>query len=245
MPDLHILPTSDDVAREAAEFVAELAERRTHTQDFFTVALAGGSTPSNLYQLLGSPPYTGRIDWDRWQVFWGDERCVPPDHRDSNYRMAREALLDRVPIPADRIHRMKGEAAPHDAAEEYEQELLDVFRSGRPVFDLILLGIGEDGHTASLFPGTDALDEKRRQVVANWVPHLRAYRVTFTLPLINDAGTVAFLVTEESKAGVLGEVLQYPSRVPEPPSALVCPVSGRVHWFLTRAAASRLGDIGA
>ena len=245
MPDLHIAPSSDDVAREAAEFVADLAERRAHTQDLFTVALAGGSTPRSLYQLLASPPYAGRIAWDRWQVFWGDERCVPPDHRDSNYRMAREALLDRVPIPADRIHRMRGEAVPHDAAEEYEQELLDVFRSSRPVFDLILLGIGEDGHTASLFPGTDALEEKRRQVVANWVPHLRAYRITFTLSLINDASAIAFLVTEESKAGVLSEVLRPPPHVSVPPAALVCPVSGRVHWFLKRAAASQLGHVGA
>ena len=152
--------------------------------------------------------------------------------------------MDHVPIPASNIHRMRGEATPQRAAAEYEQELRQVFSSDSPVFDLILLGIGEDGHTASLFPETDALEEEEgRLVAANWVPHLQAYRITFTLPLINAARAVAFLVAGESKAGVLRKVLQPPPNVPVPPAALVRPASGSIHWFLSKEVASRLGGI--
>ena len=242
VPELHILTTPEDAAQSLAEFVAALAEKQVKAQDRFTIALAGGETPRRLYQLLASPPYERRIAWDGWHVFWGDERCVPPDHQDSNYRMASEALLDRVPIRPDHIHRMRGEATPQAAAEDYEEELRQVFLPRSPVLDLILLGIGEDGHTASLLPETDALQEERRLVVANWVPRLKAYRITFTLPLINVARVVAFIVTGESKADALRNVLQPPPGIPLP-AALVRPVSGKIHWFLTRAAASQLREI--
>ena len=240
MPELHVLPTVEDTMKAAAEFISALTEKRIRAQDYFTIALSGGTTPRGLYRLLASPPYMERIAWERWQVFWGDERCVPPEHEDSNYRMAREALLGHVPIPADRIYRIRGETPPEEAAMEYEERLREVFQSPSPVFDLILLGIGGDGHIASLFPNTDALQEKRRQVVANWVPELQSHRITFTLPLINKARVVAFLVTEESKAGVLREVLQPSSQAQMRPAALVSPASGIAHWFLTGAAASHL-----
>jgi len=177
--------------------------------------------------------------WDRCYVFWGDERCVPPDHPDSNYRMARETLLDRVPVPADHVHRIRGETEPEVAAQEYEEVLRYVFQSAMPAFDLILLGIGEDGHTASLFPGTEALQVERRLVVANWVPHL-GVRITFTLPLINSAAAVAFLASGASKARVIRQVLSPVPGEPVPPAALVRPHSGVVYWFLTREAASQL-----
>ena len=202
----------------------------------FTVALSGGSTPRRLYELLATPAYAEKTSWERWHVFWGDERCVPPDHPDSNYRMAREALLDRVPIPPSQIHRIKGEAVPYDAAEAYEHELCQSFGEPTPAFDLVLLGLGEDGHTASLFPGTNGLEEERRLVMANWVPHLQAYRITFTLPLINAARNVAFLVTDGSKAEVLRKVLAPTPGDPLLTAARVQPRAGTLHWFLSKAA---------
>ena len=201
MPELHILPTPEQTAQAAAELVAALSEESVCARDRFTVALSGGSTPRRLYQVIASPPFAERIAWGQWHVFWGDERCVPPDHPDSNSRMAREALVDRVPVPAGHIHRMRGETEPRQAAGEYEQELRRVFAPASPAFDLVLLGIGEDGHTASLFPGIGALEEERHLVVANWAPGLQAHRLTFTLPLINAASVVVFLATDESKAG--------------------------------------------
>ncbi|MEE9262076.1 MAG: 6-phosphogluconolactonase [Dehalococcoidia bacterium] len=240
MPELHILPTPEEAAHAVAEFIADLSENQTHAQGRFTIALSGGSTPRRLYQLLASPAYADRTAWDKWHVFWGDERCIPPDHEDSNYRMAREVLLDRVPIPAVHVHRMRGEEIPEVAAQEYEEALRQVFQVSRPVFDLILLGIGKDGHTASLFAGTGALKEKGRLVVANWASKLQAHRITFTLPLINAANVIAFLVTEGSKAGVLKEVLHPSKGSSLLPAAQVRPTSNPVHWFLTRSAASQL-----
>ena len=176
----------------------------------FSIALSGGSTPRRLYQILASAPHVGSISWDRWQVFWGDERCVPPDHGDSNYRMARQALLDHVPIPPPQVHRIRGEVAPETAAGEYENEIGLVFQSTVASFDLILLGIGDDGHIASLFPGTEALKEDARLVVPNRAPHLQTQRVTFTLPLINSARAVAFLGTDGSKAKVNSHLCSSP-----------------------------------
>ena len=245
MPELHFGSDAAETAREAAEYVVALAEDRTRAQGRFTVAFPGGSTPRGLFGLLASPPYAGRIAWERWHVFWGDERCIPPDHPDSNYRMAKEALLDRVPLLAEHIHRIRGEMPPQAAAQEYEEGLRQAFPASTPAFELILLGLGDDGHTASLFAGTDALKEERRLVVANRVPHLHTHRITFTLPLINAARAVAFLVTDGSKAGALSRVLEPPPGDPVLPAALVRPASGAVHWFLTRGAAQRLGALSA
>lgn len=239
-PELHILATPEDAAQAAAAFVADLAETRIAAEDRFTIALSGGYTPRYLYELMASPPYVQSITWERWYVFWGDERCVPPDHQDSNYRMTREALLNHVPIPAKNIYPIRGDTRPKYAAEEYEQQLYHVFTPSKPAFDLILLGIGDDGHIASLFDGTDAIHENRRPVVANWVPQLQAYRITFTFPLINAAQTIAFIVTDESKSEVIKQVLEPTSGDPILPASQVKPTSGVVHWFLTRAATRRL-----
>ena len=244
-PELHILSTPEDTAQAATAFIASLARQWIQAQGRFTIALTGGSTPRRLYQILGSPPYAEQIAWDRWQLFWSDERCVPPDHQESNYRMAKEALLDLVPLPADNIHRIRGEATPRDAAAEYEKAVRRVIPGARPVLDLVLLGMGEDGHTASLFPGTDALEEEHQLVVANWVPHLQAHRITFTLPLINAASAVAFLVNDLSKAAVLKRVVQPDPGDPPLPAGRVRPASEAVHWFLTMAAASQLEELGA
>ena len=238
--ELHVLPTPNEVARTAAEFVAIAAAETPGGR--FTIALAGGATPRRLYQLLASSPWVERIAWSRWHVFWGDERCVPPEHPDSNYRMAREALLDHVPLTAGQLHPMRGEAAPQEAAEGYEGELRRVFQTPVPAFDLILLGLGEDGHTASLFPGTAALREEGRLVVANWAPQLEAHRLTFTLPLINAARRVAFLVADAAKAQALRRVLAPASTDQPPPAAMVRPTSGVLHWFVTSQAAACLEE---
>lgn len=240
MLELHILPTPERAAWAAADLIVTLSEERTRAQDYFTIALSGGSTPQRLYELLSSESFARRLHCERWHVFWSDERCVPPNHPESNYRLAKESFLDKVSIPSHQVHRMRGELTPKDAAEEYEVALRQEFPSSSPIFDLMLLGMGDDGHTASLFPGTDALHEKRRWVVANWVPLLRAYRITFTLPLINMARVIAFLVTQKSKAELLKQVLEPEEGQELPPAALVRPTEGVVHWFLTAEAASKL-----
>ena len=244
MAELHVSQTAEEAAQANARFVANLAEDCLSTQGRFTIALSGGSTPRRLYQVLASPPYDEEIAWDRWHIFWGDERCVPPDHQDSNYGMAREALLDHVPIPPYQVYRMRGEVEPEEAAKEYENAVLDVFQSPVPSFDLILLGIGDDGHTASLFPGTQVLQEKKRLVVSIWSPSLQAHRITFTLPLINAARVVAFLDTDESKAEVLRRVLEPAPGEGALPAAMVRPTHGSVHWFLTKEAAGLLKMTG-
>ncbi|MBI2906139.1 MAG: 6-phosphogluconolactonase [Chloroflexi bacterium] len=237
---LHVLPGPDDLAQAAARFVASVADDRAATKGRFTIALSGGSTPLPLYEALSSSPFLERIAWNKWHVFWSDERCVPRDHPDSNYGAAQKALLDRVAIPPARVHRIRGEIAPRQAAGEYERELRELFQQPKPVFDLMLLGIGEDGHTASLVPGTSALREEKRLVTANWAPHLRAWRITFTLPLINAASRVVFLATQASKCGVIKRVLESDPAQPPLPAALVRPASGQVHWFLTAEAAACL-----
>lgn len=241
MPSLHVMRSHEEASRTAAQLVADLSARCLASRGRFTIALSGGSTPRLLYELLASPPYLATIGWEGWGVFWSDERCVPPDHHDSNYRMAKESLLDFVQVPAANVHRMQGEGVPHVAAREYEELVKGYFRSPEPSFDLILLGIGDDGHTASLFPGTLALGERSRLVLHNWVPEHQDYRITFTLPLINAARMVAFVVTDDSKSEPLRRVLKPAPGEPVLPASLVRPSTDAVHWFLTQGAASLLG----
>lgn len=232
------------LAEEAAQAVAGAAEEAVRLRGRFTLALSGGSTPRRLYARLASPPFRSRIDWARVHVFWGDERCVPPDHPDSNYRLADESLLSKVPIPPEQIHRMRGEESdPERAALDYSQELMRVFglKPGEhPRFDLVLLGLGADGHTASLFPGSPALNENRRLAVATYAELIKAYRLTLTLPVLNAAAQVIFLASGAEKAEVLRAVLQErPS--PSRPASLVRPERGTL-WFVDRAATTRLHD---
>jgi 6-phosphogluconolactonase len=210
----------------------------------FTVALSGGSTPKRLYQLLAAEPFRSQLDWGRVEIFWGDERCVPPDHADSNYRMAREALLTHLPIPAEHVHRIEAERSDRDAAaRDYEATLARVFgiavSTEPPAFDLVLLGMGPDGHTASLFPHTAALEETKRWVVANPVPQLHTERLTLTRPILNRAREVLFLVAGADKAERVVEVLTGPADPLRLPSQSIQP-EGQLLWFLDRAAAARL-----
>jgi 6-phosphogluconolactonase len=236
--------------RTAAERVIRAADSALTARGRFNWALSGGSTPAALYRLLASPGYADRVDWSRVHFFWSDERCVPPDHAESNFRMAREALLDAVAGPSGpvaprlHIHRLEGELPPPAAAERYEAELAGCFGvqpgSGFPAFDLILLGMGADGHTASLFPGSPALAEKRRWVVVNEVATLGATRLTFTLPLLNAARAALFLVTGADKAERLEQVVLKRGDPPWP-AQLVRPHGADADWLVDADAGSRLG----
>jgi 6-phosphogluconolactonase len=212
----------------------------------FRVALSGGSTPRPLYQHLASSPYRERIDWSRIQVYWGDERNVGPESDESNYKMAREALLDHVPVGPEQIHRIRGELVASEAALDYQRVLQQTFgftpgQPGEwPRFDLILLGMGPDGHTASLFPNTMALEVRDRMVVANPVPKLDAERITLTVPVLDAAAAVLFLVAGADKADALAAVLEGPPQPMLYPSQLVAPTNGALRWLVDQAAAARL-----
>jgi 6-phosphogluconolactonase len=239
---LRVLADLDEVARAAAEEVVRLAGEAVHAHGRFTIALSGGSTPRALYRLLvaSSDPIGDRIDWSAVHVFWGDERHVPPDHAESNYRMARETLLDHVSIPAANIHRILGEDpdAAH-AAALYEDELAAAFALAprqMPRFDLVLLGLGAEGHTASLFPGSAALHERERRVVAPFVPKLAAHRITLTPPVLNHAAAVIFLVSGADKAAALAAVVEGERDIDLYPAQIVRPEHGTLLWLVDRAA---------
>ena len=232
-----------DLNRRAAEEFIRLTGRSVQSAGRFAVALSGGSTPRGLYELLASDSYRGRIPWPKVHFFWGDERCVAPDHPESNYRMAREALLAGISIPAENVHRMAGEKEPAAAAGEYENELKKFFHlagGALPRFDLILLGLGEEGHTASLFPGSAALAESKCMVMAHYVEKLKAHRLTLTLPVLNHGAEVVFLVSGSNKAKIVKEALAGDGAAAVLPAARVRPSSGRVTWMLTQDAAALL-----
>jgi 6-phosphogluconolactonase len=241
--ELRRLTTPQDLFQAAAEEVIRAATDAVAQRGRFTIALSGGSTPRNLYTLIAANA-SASLPWDQMFFFWGDERHVPPDDPESNYRMANETLLSKVPIPPGNVFRIPSENPDASAAAEaYEQTLRKFFALAPgefPRFDLILLGIGPDGHTASLFPETEALQEKSRLVVANWVEKMKTSRITLTLPVLNAARCVAFLVSGIDKAAVLHEVLEGDAPGEKYPSRLVRPSEGKVIWFVDRAAASEL-----
>ena len=226
----------------AAEHFTALARARAAESGRFAVVLAGGSTPRNLYSLLATAAYRERVPWAATHLFFGDERCVPPDHPESNFRMVKETLLDHVPIPDGQVHRMLGEEpAPERAAGAYEDELRQFFAATgdrAPRFDLILLGLGADGHTASLFPGSPALDERWRLVVPAAVEGLAARRLTLTFPVLNAAARIVFLVAGSAKARALAAVVRGAVAGPALPAALVEPEDGALLYFVDRAAAA-------
>ncbi|MBI3014469.1 MAG: 6-phosphogluconolactonase [Candidatus Tectomicrobia bacterium] len=249
-PDIQIAANPEELARAAAEEYVRRAEEAVKAQGIFTVVLAGGSTPKALYRLLAGeeePSFRARLPWHKIHFFWGDERHVPLDHPDSNYRMACEALLSSVPVPSENVHRVRTENPDAwQAAKEYEEEICKFFfPSGRtagqlPRFDLVLLGMGADGHTASLFPGTEALHEQARLVVSQWIERFRAYRITMTAPLLNNAARIIFLVSGEEKAETLREVLQGEYRPERFPAQLIRPAHGSLLWLVDSAAARLL-----
>ena len=210
---------------DAVALIVGAAAEAIRERGIFRIALSGGNTPRPVYRELAGKS----LGWDRWEVTFGDERCVPPESDQSNFRMARESLFDHAPIPGNNILRMRGEGDPAEAAAEYHAELLRRAAGGTYRHDLILLGMGDDGHTASLFPGTDALAVTDRLVVANYVPKFSAHRITFTYPLLNAARHVCFLVSSPGKEAILEQVFSGNSSYP---CAAVRPAGGHVTWLL-------------
>lgn len=242
-PRIEVLGDMTAVAHRAADlFVRESQQARASGR--FTVALSGGSTPRAFHTLLAQSPYRDQVDWTQVHFYWGDERYVPPDDPESNFRMARETLLEHVPVGEGQIHRMPTDQAdPEQAAALYAQDLRQSFglATGQlPRFDLIYLGMGPDGHTASLFPHTAALAVAGALVVANYVPKLSTYRLTLTAPVLNAAANVAFLVAGPDKSDALVAVLEGPRAPEDYPSQLIAPADGTLYWIVDRAAAAGL-----
>ena len=245
-----VYPTNTAVAAAAAELFRSAAAAAVAARGVARIAISGGSTPKAMFALLAdqSKPYFAATPWDSLELFWVDERCVPPTHADSNYRMTNEAMLSHVPLPAERVHRMEGELDPVVAAARYESTIRNVFKlegAQTPTFDLILLGMGDDGHTASLFPHTDALHEMAAIVTANHVPQKDTWRITLTWPVINQARKVAFLIEGAGKAEVLKDVLLGPYDPETKPSQLIRPSSGQLTFLLDRASAAKLPEPAA
>lgn len=241
--EVRIFDNVGDLSRAAASWFVDLANEAVRNHEAFRVALSGGSTPKKLYSLLATPEISMRIPWRAVHLFWGDERCVPPDDPESNYGMVRDALLQSVPVPPTNVHRIRGEIDPVQAAAEYEAVLHKSFGDAPnkvPRFDLVLLGLGEDGHTASLFPGTSALNENERLAVALYVEKLKAYRISLTLPVINQGAVVAFLVAGGGKRSIVTRVLGDSGERAEFPAERVRPTEGKLIWFLDMQAAAEI-----
>lgn len=242
--ELHIGADLEEISHRAAQLFARTIAQQGSTSQRLAVVLSGGRTPRRTYELLASEPYRSRIAWEKVHFFWGDERTVPPDHPDSNYRLAFESLLSPLAIPDAQIHRIEGERAdPRQAALAYQQEIARFFslpeNAPPPTFDWIFLGMGSDGHVASLFPGTAALREREHWVVANWVPQLDSWRITLTLPVLNAGRCVLVLVAGPEKAEAVREVWQSTRDARGLPAAQLAP-KGRLLWLVDRLAAAKL-----
>lgn len=238
MTMIHAFETKAELVQSLAAFIREVESTSIQERGRFTIALAGGSTPKALYDFLATAT---DYQWGKWHVFFGDERTVPPEDSDSNYHMAKNTLLSKVPIPDGQVYRMKGELDPEAAADAYERRLNDDFGNEvAPRFDLILLGMGDDGHTASLFPHTAAIHESEKWVIAHEVEKLDTWRITLTPPVINNAHHVVFMVTGEQKSERLNEVLNGEFQPDNLPSQIIKPVAGQLLWYIDEAAASRL-----
>ena len=243
--DISVYDTPEQVAAAAAERFVECSQAAVDARGVCSVALSGGNTPRRVYELLATEQFSDRVEWSLVNLFFGDERAVPPDHLDSNYRMVHEALISRVAIPAANVHRLIGEGNPDENARSYEDELKTFFAGlSWPRFDLVLLGMGTDGHTASLFPGSEALQEKSRWVVATKSQPSGQERITLTLPVFNHAAKILFLVTGKEKAQRLREAVGGWTAVGSQndllPAEMVQPVDGKLEWLVDRAAASLL-----
>jgi len=235
-----IYSDQETLSHAAAERFVSLSHAAIISHGRFTTAISGGSTPRRLYSLLGMPLYRDSIDWKKVHVFWADERCVDPSHEDSNYKLAADTFLLKAAVPLENIHRIRGEEGSALAAAEYQEELHRYFTgSQKLVFDLVVLGAGVDGHTASLFPGSPLLRERSREVVPVYLEKPKVSRVSLTLPVFNRAADVIFLVSGEDKADIVYEVLKSNNQK-QYPAGLVQPFDGILSWFLDKAAAARI-----
>jgi 6-phosphogluconolactonase len=240
--ELRIVPSAEAVAQAAAELFVQTCEQSLRERGRFAVALSGGSTPKRTFELLATQPFSARVDWSRVHLFWGDERYVPHDDPNSNFRMTSEALLRHAPIPPDNVHPVATEITPpEEAAADYEAELRRTVGDGKsiPAFDLVYLGLGTNGHTASLFPHSPILHEQSRLVVADFVGEVNTWRISMTAPLLNRGRIVAFLIAGRDKAQVVREVLTGPRDPERLPAQLIVP-EGQLLWLVDEAASSLL-----
>ena len=240
-----VWPSPKEVSMASARLFASHIEQAVATRGVARIAISGGSTPKVMFELLADPtkPFAETIPWDKLQLFWVDERCVPPDHPESNYLMTKTALLSKVGIKPENIFRMEGELDPEEAASRYEATIRNSMKlegAESPRFDLVMLGMGDDGHTASLFPHTEGLNEIGRLVIANHVPQKDTWRISLTWPVINQAAEVAFEIVGPAKAGILAEVLTGPRDPETLPSQLIRPTNGKLLFLLDEASAARL-----
>jgi len=237
---VEVLPSTELAAEAAAARFVAAAARALQARGTFTVALSGGHTPQRVYQLLATPRLATRVDWSRVQVCWGDERCVPPDSAESNFRMAQEALLSHVPLPASHLHRIRGEDAPEQEAHRYDALMRRLLAGPGSRLDLVLLGLGADGHTASLFPGATSVHDSAEWVAPAFSERNAQWRITFTPRLINAAAEAMFLVWGAEKAGMVARVLEGPRTPHDIPAQLIAPMHGEAVWILDRGAAAAL-----
>ena len=237
---IHIYNDLETLSQAAAELFTIQSRQASLICGRFSVALSGGETPRRTYELLGASPYRERIHWDEVHVFWSDERCVPEDDPRNNARMARKTLLDRVPIPIENIHPIRCDQSPKEAASMYERELKEFFSTSNPNFHLVMLGLGENGHIASLFPHTAVLNEQEKWVSEVYIEDLGMDRITFTAPFINQASQVVFLVSGADKAQVLENVLEGPYRPSKLPAQLIRPLGTKPIWLVDKAASHKL-----
>lgn len=237
---LHVFENSTDLSQAAAGWITGLIESKLAIQDRFTLALSGGSTPQKLHALLAAEPYVTRIDWSKVHIFWGDERFVPIEDERSNAKMAFDTLLDFVSVPMEQIHVMRTDIDPTLAAFEYEQILHRYFDDTENSFDLVLLGMGDDAHTLSLFPGSPSVDEKEKWATAFFLQSQDMFRITLTYPIVNRSSAVAFLTTGKGKALALKHVLEGAYEPAKYPSQLIKPAQGELHWFVDKEAAAQL-----
>jgi 6-phosphogluconolactonase len=242
---IKVSPDTAALAAATAELFTESAKTAVAARGVARIAVSGGSTPKIVFKMLADPaqPFLTGVPWDKLQLYWVDERCVPPDHAESNYRMTKEAMLTQIPLPAENVHRMEGELDPEEAASKYEAEIRNSFKlegAQTPTFDLVLLGMGPDGHTASLFPHTEGLNEMARIVIPNHVPQKDAWRVTLTWPVIVQGREVAFLIEGKEKTEMVKTVFTGPYEPETYPAQLIRPASGKLTLMMDVAAAAGL-----
>jgi 6-phosphogluconolactonase len=240
---LHIYKNKEDLADELALWICNIVQSTLQNQEFFTLALSGGETPKILYEKLASPGFKEKIDWKRVHIFWGDERAVPFNDDRNNAKMAYDLLIDHIDIPVAQIHVMRTEIEPVFAAQAYEKMLHTYFDNTVKSFDLVLLGIGDDGHTLSIFPGSPLLDEKEQKWVnAVYNEEQQMYRITLTPVIVNRASNIAFMVSDPNKAKILKEVIEGEYRPSTLPAQLIKPENGELHWFIDKGTAKELSN---
>lgn len=237
---LHVYKTPDEVSHALAEWITTNIETTLQKQDRFTFVLTGGNSPKQLYELLAAAPYRDRINWSKLHIFWGDERAVPFDDSRNNAKMTYEHLLNKVPVVPEQVHIMDTTLSPDNSAKAYETILHGYFPKEGTTFDLVLNGMGDDGHTLSLFPHTPVIHEKNAWVTSFYLDAQQMYRITLTAPIVNRARKVAFITFGANKANALYEVLRGEFNVDQFPSQIIQPESGQLHWFVDEAAASKV-----